>query len=99
MDSHHPGVGSTVGATVDVIPGLDAVSNHLATAVGALRCEGMNGAFKAVIVMRLAFCGDLHHFIVIISANFAFHTPTTHRQAQSGALQANRCFPEKFGYG
>jgi len=85
VEAHHPGVGGAVGTTVDLLPGLDAVADHFAAAMGALGSKRMNGALEAVIVVDVALHNDLDGLVVIIPADFAFHTHTTGGQPQPGA--------------
>ena len=80
-------------AAVDLLPGLDAVANHLATAVGTLRRKGMDGALETVIMMRLALHNHLNRLVVIVAANFTFHTHTTEKRGKPGALSARSAFP------
>lgn len=82
-----------MGATVHFAAGLHPVANHLATAVGALRCERMNGTFKAVIMVDLPLRDNFDGFIVIVPANFAFHTHTSARRAKAGAPSPSWVFP------
>jgi predicted amidohydrolase YtcJ len=50
---------------------LRAVADHLAAAVDASRRERVDGAFKRVEPVRLSGDGDLHRFVVVVSAGFA----------------------------
>jgi len=93
VDSHHSGVGGAVGATVNLFPGLDAVANHLAAAVGALGRERMNGTLEAVIMMDVALHDDLDGLVVIVAAYFAFHIHITAGQPKLGAPAAPWVFP------
>lgn len=74
-----------MGATVDLLPGLDAVANHFAPAMSALGSKRMNGALEAVIVVDVALHDNFNGLVVIIPADFAFHTHTTGGRSQSGA--------------
>ena len=62
-----------VGAmrATEIIPaGLDAVPNDFAPAMFAFGREGVDGAFKTIVVVGDAVDDNLDVFVVIVSANF-----------------------------
>ena len=85
MKADDAGVFGAVGATVDVFPGLDSVADDFAAALGTFRRKGMNGAFEAVIVMHIALDDDIQGLVVIVTADFAFHTLKSPNRTGAGA--------------
>jgi hypothetical protein len=49
------------------------MTDDFATAMVALRGQGMNRALKTIEVMRDAVLDDFQRLIVIVSANFTLH--------------------------
>ncbi len=71
----HPGVLGTGGAAEDLVSRLDAVADHPAAAMPAFRGKCVNGALEAVEVMGISpLRDDLEGLVVVVTANFAFHT-------------------------
>ena len=59
-----------VAATVIVAARFHAMANDLASAMLAFGGERMNGALKAIEIMRDAICDNLQRLVVFVSANF-----------------------------
>lgn len=51
---------------------LKPVTNDAAVANTAFRCQGLNGAFKTIECMGLAFLDDLETFVIVVAASNAF---------------------------
>src|SRR5215475_1311498 len=60
-----------MGAAVDLVPCLDAVTNHPTVAVSTPRRHGMDGALETVEGHRPAALGDTDGLVVIITAYVA----------------------------
>src|SRR5262249_20438072 len=58
-----------MGTAIDLISGLDAVTDHAAVAVRTTRCHGVNGAFEAVESHAPAALRDAEGFVVVVTAN------------------------------
>jgi hypothetical protein len=61
----------TMGTTIDLAAGLDAVPDHATVAVGTARRHGMNGALKAVEGHCPVALADTESLVVIITAHIA----------------------------
>lgn len=57
-------------AAIDAIPSADAVADHAATAMGAARGEGVNGALEAIEGVGLSVHEDDDRSVVIVAAGF-----------------------------
>src|SRR5262245_1146625 len=57
-----------MGAAIDLVPCLDAVTNHPTVAVSTPRRHGMDGALETVEGHRPAALGDTDGLVVIITA-------------------------------
>jgi AraC-like DNA-binding protein len=62
---------SAVSAAEDAAIGLDAVTDHAATAVLAGRRQGVNRALEAVERVGLIAANDLKRLVVLVAANIA----------------------------
>ena len=71
-DSFHTCHARAMGAAVEVVPCLNAMSDHLDAAVLAGRCERVDRTFEAIESARaLAGCAYLKNLVIVISANLA----------------------------
>jgi hypothetical protein len=67
-----PGLARAIGAAIERVLGLDAVSDDLATAVSADGGKLLDRALKAVEDMLPARREYLEGHIIIVAANFTF---------------------------
>lgn len=65
----------TVGAAKDYTVMFDTVANHATATMVADRRERVNGALKGVKGLGMACHGHRERFVIVISANIAFHGP------------------------
>jgi hypothetical protein len=64
----------TVGAAVAAPASFHAVADYFTATVLAFRCQGMNGALKAVEVVRDSIDEDFDGLVVLVSTDFTvFH--------------------------
>jgi hypothetical protein len=80
----------TVGAAINLVTDFNPVTDDPAIAMGTARSEEMNGAFKTVEMMFLPLLRYREGFIVIISANVAFHVSSFVEPAEMMATQLDR---------
>jgi len=73
VDRHYSFVMSATGAAEKVAARFDPVADYLAAAVFARRRQRVDGAFKAVEVMRNPVHHNLDWFVVFVSTNFTLH--------------------------
>jgi len=64
-----------MGTAINLIAGLDAVTDHAAVAVCATRRHGVYGAFEAVEGHAPAALRDAEGFVVVVTA----HITSSHR--------------------
>jgi hypothetical protein len=74
VHGHDTFVVRATGTAVKITLGFDAVADNFATAVFAFGGHCMDGAFKAVEKMRRAVPDDFQQFVVLVTANFTFHS-------------------------
>ncbi|MDB6067426.1 MAG: hypothetical protein JWR26_3634 [Pedosphaera sp.] len=60
-----------MGATEELTACLDPVANDLATAMLTVGCQGMDGAFKTIVIVRNSINHYFEVLIVFVSTNFA----------------------------
>jgi hypothetical protein len=70
MCADHSFLMGTIGAAVEIFSRLNAVTNNFAATMLASGCQGMNGAFKTIIVMRDAVDDYFQVLVVFVSADF-----------------------------
>jgi hypothetical protein len=69
MESPDPFVLCAMCAAEDLAFGLDTMADHAAVAVGATRCQGVNGTFEAVEHHGLASKAYAEGLVVVVAAN------------------------------
>jgi hypothetical protein len=73
LQGSDPFLVSAMGAAKEGAGDLDAVPDDRAIAMLAMGRQGMDGAFEAIEVMRVAVDDDLDGFVIFISADFTAH--------------------------
>jgi len=73
VDGHYSFVMGAAGAAEKIALGFDAVADNFAAAMLAFGSKRVDGAFKAVEVMRDPVHHDLERLVVIVSTNFTLH--------------------------
>src|SRR5262245_15583024 len=73
----HALVLGAMGAAINLAPGFDAMADHPAIAVGAMRRHGVDRALEAVEGHGACALGDAKSLVIVVTADVAsgHHTP------------------------